>query len=163
MSNLAGGGSDDPLITGDKFTPLIKSVMKEKRVNCAELARRTGIDKSKLSRGLNGNAPLSLQNAYELCYCLDMDVKRAIIAITYFGDVTQYNDLDITVVADLMKELPSTIAAARRGCNRVPISNAGVSVIANHISLLIAENDRKATERREMAEFADSMLRLRSA
>lgn len=163
MSDTARSRSKDPLITADKFIPLIKSVMKDRRVNCAELSRETGIDKSKLSRGLNGTRPFNMFNIYDICNFLDVDVKRAIIAISYFGDISEYNDLNITVVADLMEELPSTIVAARSGCSRVPVSTSGVSVIANHISAMIAENDRKVTERRESAEFSESVVRRKSA
>ena len=150
-------GMTDSIINPEDFTPLIRKAMRDNHVNCAELARRTGINRSKLSRGLNGRSRLDLKKVYTICHCLGIDVKRAILVVTYFGDLSQYNDPDITIVSDLMKVLPATISAAREGCARAPISDAGVLVLANHIGARIADNDRKVTERRHAAEFAEEL------
>ena len=157
MENEALSGSTDGLIKPDDFTPLIRKAMRDNHVNCAELARRTGINRSKLSRSLNGKSRLDLKMVHTICHSLGIDVKRAILVLTYFGDLNQYNDPDITIVSDLMKVLPATISAAREGCARAPISDAGVLVLANHIGARIADNDRKVTERRQAAEFAEEL------
>ena len=146
-----GGRDTDELqrsfLTINDFIPLIWSAMRLGNVNCAELSRQTKISKTKLSRGLSGKSPIDLSSIQRIFLALGIDTQRALLAIGHLGDWNRYYDLDIVVVSDLIRHLPATLAAARDGCERIAISDGGIKYIADYVSAMIADNDRKVSER----------------
>ena len=137
------------LATIKQFTPLILTAMRHKHMNSAELSRQTGITKSKLSRGLSGKSPLDITSIHSICQCVGIDTQRALLAIGVLGDWNRYYDPDISVVSDLIRQLPTTLAEARDGCDRVAVSDQGIKIIAKLVGDVIADNDRKVAERRD--------------
>ena len=130
-----------------EVVPLIWSAMRHQNINCSELARRTGITKSKLSRILSGRTPIDVTEIPTVLFALQVDIPRALLAIGHFGDWNRYYDPDIAFVSDLVKRLPASLAAARDGAERVHINAGGVDFIAGHIGDMVAENDRLVAER----------------
>ena len=78
-----------------EFILLIKSVMKQRNISAAYLARKTGLHKSKVSRGLSGSSPIDLPSIHLLFLALDIDSHRALLAVGRFGDWKRYYDPDI--------------------------------------------------------------------
>ena len=89
----------------------------------------------------------------QIFLALEIDTPRALFAIGHLGDWQLYYDPDIVVVSDLIRHLPETLAAARANCERVPISDRGIKVIAGHVSTMIAGHDRRVSEHRDALEF----------
>lgn len=137
------------MLATSEFVRLIWSVMHRANINCSELSRKSGFSKTKLSRGLSGRATLDFPSIQQLFDVLGIDTQRALLAIGHLGDWNRYYDPDVEVLANLIEQLPETMAAARGGCERVSISAGGIKRLADHISAVIADNDRKVSDRRD--------------
>lgn len=159
MENRANTTPQECLLAINEFIPLIWSAMHHSHVNCAELSRKTGITKTKLSRGLSGKSPIDLVSIQRIFLVLGIDTRRALLAIGHLRDWNRYYDPDIVVVSDLIGQLPETLATARDGCERVAISDGGIKVIADYVGAIIADNDRKVSERRDAFMFDRDSLR----
>ena len=156
MENLTSRIPEISLLAVHEFIPLIWSAMHLKNINSSELARQTGMTKSKLSRVLTGKSPIELTALPKIFLVLNIDTQRALLAVSQFGDWNRYYDPDVIFLSDLVQKLPDTLASAREGCERVEVNSGGVDYIAGHIGAMIADNDRKVSERRNgfASEFA---------
>jgi transcriptional regulator with XRE-family HTH domain len=139
--------TQESFVATAEVVPLVWSAMRDQNINCSELARRTGITKSKLSRILSGRSPIDITEIPKVLSALNVDIPRALLAIGHFGDWNRYYDPDIAFVSDLVKRLPSSLAAARDGAQRVHINAGGIDFIAGQICAMVAENDRQVAER----------------
>lgn len=158
MSEQTNVAQHSCLLAIGEFIPLIVAAMRGANMNAAQLARTSGVHKAKLSRGLNGKAPIDLDTVYRILLVLKIDCRRALLAIGHFGDWHRYYDPDIEVLSGLIDELPETMAAARDGGERAAIGPVGIKQLACRISAVIADNDRKVAERSN-SFFSDSDFR----
>ena len=158
MGSVDTEASQARLLAINDFIPLIWSAMHHCHINCAQLSRKTKITKTKLSRTLSGKSPLDLATVQLIFIALDIDTQRALLAIGHLGDWNRYYDPDIAIVSDLIRQLPDTLAAARDGCERVTISEGGIKYIADHIGAMIADNDRKVSDRRNAFAFEGARI-----
>ena len=147
------------LLAMAQFVPLIWSAMRHANMNSSELSRKSGISKTKLSRSLSGRTALDLATIQQVFLALGIDTQRALLAIGRLGDWHRYYDPDIEILSGLLDRLPDTIAAARDGGERAAISPAGINRLADHISAVIADHDRKVSERRRDEFMWESNLR----
>ena len=81
-------------ITPQKFLPLIIEVMARGNIKSADLVKRTGISKSKISRLLSEQRQIDNAALYLIFDALGIDPMRALLAVGRFGQWEQYFDLD---------------------------------------------------------------------
>lgn len=136
------------LVPIDGFVSLIVDCQAKQRISAAELSRRSGLSRSKLSRGLGSKAPLDFVAVDTLFTVLEIDPHRALLAICLLRDWRRYHDPDVEIISGLIDELPARMAAAREGGERIALPPGGIVLLAERISSVIAENDRKVVERR---------------
>ena len=148
----------DSFIQATDFIPLIWSAMRQSHVNSAELSRRTGMTKTKISRTLSGKSPIDLTVIQRMFLALGIDPQRALLAVGQFGDWNQYYDPTIVLCAGLLQHLPKTLAEARKECTGAELADSAIKTLSNHVAALISRNDRKVRESRE-AFLIDGDLR----
>ena len=82
-------------ITPEGFVPLVMAVMERDHVKHCDLARRTGLSESKISRTLGQRRPIDSTTLYIIFDALGIDLMRALLAVGHFGDWDQYFDPDV--------------------------------------------------------------------
>jgi hypothetical protein len=147
------GVGDQTILPMGQFVPLIAAEMLRTRTSCAELSRRTGLSKAKLSRCLAGKNAIDLVTVKSLFIALEIDSRRALLAINHYGDWSRYHDPDCELISGLLDRLPETMAKARDVGERVALANGGLQQLATRICEMVAENDRKVVERRDAFIF----------
>ena len=130
------------------FVSLIVDCLQKQRITVAELSRKSGLSRSKLSRGLGSKAPLDFAAVETLFAVLDIDPHRALLAVCRLRDWRRYHDPDVEIISGLIDALPARMAAAREGGERIALPPGGIGLLAERISAVIADNDRKVVERR---------------
>jgi hypothetical protein len=113
------------------------------------LARRTGFTESKVSRILAARSSIDSVSMHIIFDALKIDLLRALLAVSRFGDWQQYFDPDLEIIADLIDVLPASLSKARSGSIRAKISLSGTIVLADRLSQMVANNDREI-ERRQL-------------
>jgi transcriptional regulator with XRE-family HTH domain len=141
-------------ITPEGFVPLVMAIMERDHIKHCELARRTGIGESKISRILGQRRQIDSVTLHIIFDALGIDLLRALLAVGHFGDWHQYFDPDVEVIADLIDVLPACLTKARSGNDRTKISLPGTIVLAERISDMIATNDRETAIRQRERPFA---------
>jgi lambda repressor-like predicted transcriptional regulator len=137
-------------ITPGSFVRLIIAVMKRDHITKRQLAKRTGINESKIGRSLDPAHRIDVITMHTIFDALGIDILRALLAIGHFHDWEQYFDLDVEIIADLIGVLPACISKARCQHERQRIPLPGTIVLAERLSDMIANNDREVgTRRRE--------------
>jgi transcriptional regulator with XRE-family HTH domain len=148
---LDGSASRPPssLATPSHFIPLIRAIMDHDHIKHSELARRTGFTESKVSRILAARSSIDSVSMHIIFDALKIDLLRALLAVSRFGDWQQYFDPDLEIIADLIDVLPASLSKARSGSVRAKISLSGTIVLADRLSQMVANNDREI-ERRQL-------------
>jgi Cro/C1-type HTH DNA-binding domain len=141
-------------ITPEGFVPLVMAVMERDHIKHCDLARRTGLSESKISRTLGQRRPIDTTTLHIIFDALGIDLMRALLAVGHFGDWDQYFDPDVEVIADLIGVLPMRLAQARCGSERAKISPAGTVFLADKLSEMIVKNDRETFRRRREQPIA---------
>ena len=141
-------------ITPEGFVPLVMAVMERDHVKHCDLARRTGLSESKISRTLGQRRPIDSTTLYIIFDALGIDLMRALLAVGRFGEWQHYFDPDVEIIADLIDVLPMRLAQARCGSERVKISPAGAVILADRLSEMIATNDRETIRRQRERPIA---------
>jgi transcriptional regulator with XRE-family HTH domain len=136
------------LLPIEGFVPLVVDSMLKRRMSIAELARKSGLSKKKLSRGFAGEVSMDIAAFERLFVVLEIDPQRAVLACCQLQSWRRYHDPDIAIIAEQIHELPAHLAAARDGGERITLPPGGVRLLAERISAVIADNDRKVVERR---------------
>jgi hypothetical protein len=147
------GLGDRTIMPMGQFVPLIAAEMLRTRTSCAELSRRTGLSKAKLSRCLGGKNAIDVGTVKSLFIVLEIDSRRALLALNHFGDWSSYYDPDCELISGLLDRLPETMAKARDGGERVALAHGGLQQLATRICEMVAENDRMVVERRDAFMF----------
>lgn len=141
-------------ITPESFIPLVMAVMERDHVKHRELARRTGISESKISRILGLRRPIDSTTLHIIFEALGIDFMRALLAVARFGEWQHYFDPDVEIIADLIDVLPDCLTKARTGNTRIKISLPGAIVLAERLSDMIATNDRETAQRQRERPIA---------
>jgi hypothetical protein len=128
--------------------------MDRDHINNRDLAKRTGINESKISRSLALTRQCDSTTLHIIFDALGIDLMRALIAVGHFGEWEQYFDLDVEVISDLIGVLPACLTKARSGNDRYKVSLRGAVVLAERLSDMIATNDREISERRRERPIA---------
>ena len=145
------------LLLSNGFERLVTDAMLLRRVSIAELSRKTGVSRSKLSRGLKCQSQFEPSVIKRLFAALDIDMPRAVLAICRFDDWRRYYDQDVEIISGLIDHLPEQLAVAREGCERSAISQGGLRTLAERISGAVAKNDRLVVSQRESFMFGDDL------
>jgi transcriptional regulator with XRE-family HTH domain len=135
-------------VAPEQFIPLILKVMQHRGIRAAELARRTNISQTKLSRWLTAKRPLSAISMQSIFVALEIDEMRAVLAIGRFGRWQHYFDPDVKIISDLVDVLPGYLSKARAGTTRYAVGLNGAKELARRLSDMIATNDRETEKRR---------------
>jgi DNA-binding Xre family transcriptional regulator len=141
-------------ITPESFIPLVIEILNRDHIKHCELARRTGISESKISRILGSRRSVDSATLNIILDALHIDPMRALLALGQFGDWQQYFDLDVEVIADLIGVLPACLTKARSGNTRQKISLPGTIILAERLSDMIATNDREVAIRQRERPIA---------
>lgn len=141
-------------ITPPTFLPLIAAIMERDHVKHRELARRTGLSESKISRILGLRRPIDSTTLHIIFEALGIDFMRALLAVGRFGEWRHYFDPDVEIIADLIDVLPACLTKARTGNTRIKISLPGTIVLAERLSDMIATNDRETAKRQRERPIA---------
>jgi transcriptional regulator with XRE-family HTH domain len=132
------------------FVNLVIAVLDRDHITHRELAKRTGLSESKISRSLSPNRQIDVMTLHTMFDALGIDLIRALLAVGHFGEWRQYFDLDVEVIADLIGVLPACLTKARSGNERFKIALPGTIILAERLSAMIAKNDQEVgTRRRE--------------
>ena len=153
---ISSGRANARLIDIDtkRFLPLVIEVMRRSAITQTELADRTGLSRTKISRTLCERRNIDRTTLTLILQVLEIDEMRALLAIVSFGEWAQYFDPNVEILSDLIGELPACLSEARADTVKFPVGLTGARVLARKISALIADNDRETQRRVEQKPIA---------
>lgn len=134
-------------VSPKSFLPLVIDVMRSKSVSRVELAKRTGLSKTKISRCLCERRDIDGKTLGTIFKALEIDGLRALLAIGRLGSWERYFDPDLEIITDLIQVLPGCLSEARSDTVRFAVGLSGATVLARKLSDQVATNDRE-TQRR---------------
>ena len=146
------GGFDERIVDNTAYLPLIRSFMTSSTTTQCELAKITGISRTRISNILTVTKPMTNRELQTILLALSIDLHRAVLAVMVHRDWQRYYDNGFIITAGICAMLPDDLRDARNGEIELLLPST-IASLTKKIATRIAENDRESAERRNQTDI----------